>query len=120
LLLPISTSLRKSKGSIFGRSPGEFSRGIHPDPSVPEATNNHLVTDGFERHAGKPIQLTSTDLKNSDYVVLFNPMPEKYRQSKNTENWNIPSFETGYTIAKDSILTNIRLIIDKIKAGTQK
>jgi arsenate reductase (thioredoxin) len=97
-----------------------ISRGINPDKSIPEAINSHLVEDGLERHDKAPMQLTKGDIANSDYVIAFNSLPETYRSAKNIENWNIPSFEAGYSIAKDSILLNIKTIIGKIKSDTQK
>lgn len=96
-----------------------ISRGINPDSTIPKAINDHLIADGLKRHIGDPIQLTDSDLNNSEYVIVFNPLPQKYNQSGNITHWNIPSFEAGYPVAKDSILTNIKRIIDKIKSDTK-
>jgi arsenate reductase (thioredoxin) len=96
-----------------------ISRGVNPDPDIPEAINKHLESDGFERHSKIPTQLTMADLKNSNYVITFNTLPDEYGKLDNIQHWNIPSFEAGYAVAKDSILTNIKEIIVKIKSDTK-
>lgn len=96
------------------------SRGINPDSTVSDAVNQHLTADGFNKHKDKPVKLSTADLKSADYVVLFNPLPDKFVEPSTTEKWNIPSFEAGYPIAKDSILTNIERIIQRIKTENKK
>ena|SRR6478736_5007049 len=96
------------------------SRGTNPDEVVPEKINKLLHEDGFPSYTAKPVQLTSTDLKTADYVIAFNPIPDKFGKTPHLETWNIPSFEAGYPIARDSILIHIERIIQRIKEENKK
>jgi len=96
-----------------------IARGTNPDAIVPEKINTLLQKDGFPAYENKPIQLTNEDIQIADYVVTFNPLPSVYNNIPKVEQWNIPSLEDRYPAARDSILVNIRRIIDRIKTDNQ-
>lgn len=91
------------------------SRGTNPDEAVPEKINQLLTGDGFERHSAKPLKLVQKDLNDADYVVMFSPFPADLTKPSRLESWNIPSFEAGYPVARDSIVNNVKRLIAKIK-----
>jgi arsenate reductase len=92
-----------------------ISRGTNPDEIVPEKINQILTEDGFARHSAKPEKLVQKDLNAADYVVMFSSFPPDLTKPGQVENWNIPSFEGGYPIARDSIVINVERLIQKIK-----
>jgi hypothetical protein len=58
-----------------------------------------------------PIGLSNADLSGADYIIAFNPIPGIFDPPVKTRYWQIPSFETGYPVAKDSLGLNIERLI---------
>ena len=97
-----------------------LSRGTNPDKVIPPKINEYLRQDGFGTYSGSPEKLTSNDLKNADYVVALCSLPDSVLMNDKVKTWNIPSFEAGYPVARDSILNNIKRTIKEIKSEDLK
>jgi len=93
-----------------------ISKGTNPDAEIPEKVNQSLIDDGFPKPTMKPQKLTDDDLLTATYVVMFCPLPSNYNKPARIETWNIPSFESSYTTARDSIVSNIQKLIVRIKS----
>jgi protein-tyrosine-phosphatase len=95
------------------------SRGTNPDDEVPEKINKLLEGDGFKKHSEKPQKLSQADLNAASYVIMFSQLPSNLTAAMQLENWNVPSFEAGYPIARDSIIDNAKRLVRKIKSDTK-
>jgi hypothetical protein len=58
-----------------------------------------------------PFGLSNIDLSGADYPIAFNPTFGIFDPPVKTRYWQIPSFETGYPVAKDSLVLNIERLI---------
>jgi arsenate reductase (thioredoxin) len=96
------------------------SRGISPDKTIPEKINQFLESDGLRRYTESPKKLSVTDIRDSDYIISFNPLPDSLGNLPNFIRWNVPPIDSGYTAARDSIVTNIKSFIQRIKSDSQK
>jgi arsenate reductase len=93
-----------------------ISRGTNPDLEIPQKVSQFLISDGFESPHYKPQKLSESDLRSARYVVSFILLPADLNGAAQLETWDIPSFEGGYTIARDSIVNHIERLILKIKS----
>ena len=92
-----------------------ITRGTNPDEKIPDKINSLLKGDGFPEYNGTPVRLSTKDLQAADFTVAFSTLPSEFKSPKNFETWNIPSFEAGYPVARDSIILNIERLIQRIK-----
>jgi len=92
-----------------------ISRGTNPDKAVPDKINTLLKGDGLPAQNGSPVRLSREDLQLADFTVAFIPLPSEFKSPKNFETWNIPSFEAGYPVARDSIIHHIERLIHRVK-----
>jgi arsenate reductase len=109
------TKLAKSAGLNVN----VLSRGTNPDKAIPAKINEYLSQDDLPQYRNAPEQLKRSDIKAADYVVTFLPLPDSIDQS-NVQLWRVPSFESGYPVARDSIINHIHRMIKEIKSDNQK
>jgi arsenate reductase len=95
-----------------------FSRGTNPDKSIPPKITQYLAEDKLPEFQHAPEQLMPIDVATADYIVTFVQLPDSLHES-NVELWNVPSFESGYATARDSIVNKIQKMIVKIKSDNK-
>jgi arsenate reductase len=96
-----------------------FSRGTNPDKTIPHKITQFLAEDKLPEYSNAPEQLMLIDVTSADYVVTFIQLPDSLDKSI-VELWRVPSFESGYPAARDSIVNKIHELIVKIKSGNKK
>jgi protein-tyrosine-phosphatase len=97
-----------------------IARGITPQESLANSATNGLKADGVPSEVQKPQALSQDDLSQSDYVVTFFPLTEKYSTNVPVESWNdVPPTGAGYDKSRDAILKHMQPLLEKLKAETK-
>jgi arsenate reductase len=114
----VAASHFKRLATAQGLNVKVFSRGTKPDKAIPQKITQYLAEDKLPEYPNTPEQLMPIDVTSADYVVTFVQLPDSLNRS-NVEIWNVPSFESGYPAARDSIVNKIQRMIVKIKSDNK-
>jgi protein-tyrosine-phosphatase len=114
----LAASLFERMARERGVAARAISRGIHPDPSVPELVVKALGTDGFDVGAFRPQPLTPADIAGSVRVVAIGADigPLAAEAGSRLVRWDgVPPFSTGYAEARRDLIRRIDRLLREVR-----
>jgi hypothetical protein len=97
-----------------------IARGISPQENLAHSVSGGLKADGVPSEVQKPQALSEDDLRHADYVVAFDPLPEKYSTNYRVEYWSDVPTGAGYDKLREAILKHMRPLLEKLEAKAKK
>ena len=95
-----------------------IARGTNPDAELSPTAVAGLQADGLTPAETIPLMLSLADVESAERIVAFCELPEEYRSKALFEQWDdIPPVSQKYEPARDAILSNLNLLIEKIEIG---
>jgi len=91
-----------------------ISRGINPDPEIPDNIRVGLLADGIDVSGWKPTQISEADIRSAERVVtLACEMPKSKSVSRDKLiDWaNLPAVSDGYTEARAEIVRRVEELL---------
>jgi protein-tyrosine-phosphatase len=121
----LAASLFERMARERGVTARAISRGIHPDPAVPELVVRALGTDGFDVGAFRPQPLKAADIAGSVRVVAIGADlgPLAAEAGSRLVHWDgVPPFSTGYAEARRDLVRRIDRLLRELRtsAGTKR
>ncbi len=99
------------------------SRGVHPDPEIPEKIRTLLSADGLNVSQWKPALISDDDIRRAARVITIAcelPKSKSFAASKVTDWSNVPPLENAYPEMRASILDHINALLGSLQESTQK
>jgi protein-tyrosine-phosphatase len=91
------------------------SRGLDPDPEVPEWIQSRLVAEGFDTsEALRPLKLSTEDVAAAGVLVSFSANVPSGAAGSVRDWGDIPPLSEDYAHARDAIVTRVRDLVREL------
>ncbi len=96
-----------------------IARGTEPQDSLMMSVVKGLHNEHLAASQKPAPKLSQADCNTALRSVFFCPIPPSYQRNTNTERWqNVPPVSEDYNRARDSIVADIRHLLDELAAAT--
>lgn len=92
------------------------SRGISPDPSIPETIREGLGRDGLTPLDDVPRQLAASEAEQAVQVFAFDTIPAELKGSAEVNYWpGFPKADKNYDAARDAIVRRLENLVPTLE-----
>jgi protein-tyrosine-phosphatase len=110
----LARELFRRRAADRGIKVAVMSRGITPEPHLSAAVGNQLRAERIDLDRDPLKRLTRADMKASDIIVIFNPLPASMRTARMRDWSDTPSVNEAYPSARVEFDRRIDLLLDEI------
>ena len=97
------------------------SRGVSPDPYIPEGVAASLAKDGYDVDAFAPKALDKGDVAGAAHVVAIGVDPPLLAGVKDLSRWtDIPPASTRYLEARDAMAKRVDALLDTLAGAGRR
>jgi hypothetical protein len=93
-----------------------ISRGIAPDPSIPETIREGLGRDGLAPLDDIPQQLAASETEQAVQVFAFDTIPAELKGTAEVNYWpGFPKADKNYDVARDAIVRRLEDLVPALE-----
>ena len=110
----LARELFRRRAAYRGIKVAVISRGITPEPHLSPVVGNQLRAERIDLDRDPLKKLTRSDMKASDIIVIFNPLPAPMRRARMRDWSDTPSVNDAYESARVELDRRIDLLLDEL------